>query len=193
MQLNDLVQRVKAIIQPHDIAEDDFAFMVSQESFAALEKLARQIAVSPRLRHFFLTEPTTVTLTLASDGTVDISSLLTTNRVLLDCLWYGEIFPPVNDLYPTQPFRLVENRQQGLLTGMLDSLVLKAWMEGTTLHTKSPSNNVEPLVGSISFRVPYVPTLDQVPANLEGMVVDNVVRRFRGRTPSTGQTVSQQS
>lgn len=179
MQLNDLVQRCKTVLQPTGMADDDLAFAVSQASFPALEELGRRIAATPRLRHFFQTDPTTVTVTLNSSGVADLSSVINTHGILLDCLQYGEIFPPVNEAYPTQPFRLVEGRQQGLLSGMFDNMFLKAWLEGDDLYTKSPTNNVEPLTGNIGLKVSYVPSLDEVPDALSGMLVDLVLRRLR--------------
>jgi len=181
MLLNDLEQRVKNRLQPEGIAEDDLAFVIGQETFPALEQLARECARDPSQRHFFLTSPASVTAVLDGTGAADLSSLVTNNGILIDCLQYGEVFPPVSDAYPTQPFRIIENRQQALLSGMLDGLVLKAWREGNLLKTKSPSNNVEPLSGSVSFKVPRVPTLAEVPATLEGRVVDLVAERLSGR------------
>ena len=179
MTLNDIIHRVKAKLLPQ-IPDEDFAPMVAQQMFPAIEELARTCASNSSLRHYFLTSPSSVTATLDADGVADLSSLITTNKIILDCLKYGEIYPPVSDLYSTQPFKLIEGEGQGKLSGMLDSLIQKAWIEGTSLKTKSPDNNITPMTGTITFRVPFIPDLDEIQSPLEGMLADILVRRLGG-------------
>lgn len=138
----------------------------------ALRSLAYDVAKDPNLRDWLLTDPATITVTLDGDGVADLSTLITTNKILLECLHLGEILPPVNPNYSTQPFRLISNAGAGQLAGNYDSLVYKAWVEGTSLHTKSPDNNVTPLVGTISFSVPYEPTMAELPESLVQKLVD---------------------
>lgn len=137
----------------------------------ALRRLAYDVAKDPSLRDWMLTDPTTTTVTLDANGAADLAPLILSPRILLDCLKYGDIYPPVDPNYPTQPFRLVENAGQGLLSGAYDALVLKAWIDGTTLRTKPP-DNATPLVGDISFRVPYWATLPQLEESLVQKLVD---------------------
>lgn len=130
---------------------------------SALRQLAYDVARDSQLRNWLLTDPDTATATLDADGVADLSALITAPRILLECLQYGEIRPPVDANYSTQPFRMIENSGMGLLAGNYDSLVYKCWLEGTSLFTKSGDGNATPLVGDISFRVPYWPTIAQLP------------------------------
>lgn len=133
---------------------------------SALRQLAYDVARDPNLRNWLMTDQATTTAILDADGVADLTTLITTPRILLECLQYGEIFPPVNANYSTQPFRMIDNEGAGQLAGAYDSLVYKAWLHGTDLHTRSGDSNVTPLVGSISFSVPYWPTIAQLPNSL---------------------------
>src|SRR5262249_44974937 len=88
--------------------------------------------------------------------------LLADPRILLECLCYGDVQPDPS-WATNQPLRQVPEMGQGLLQGNYDSLIYHYWLEGTDLNTRSPGNNVTPLVGTISFRTPYWPTLAQLP------------------------------
>jgi hypothetical protein len=132
----------------------------------ALRQLAYDVARDPSLRDWLLTDPATTTATLDADGVADLEPLIEDPRILLECLQYGDIYPPVASGYPTQPFRLVDNVGLLQLSGGYDSLILKAAVSGHTLKTKSPDGNATPLVGDISFNVNYWPTLAQLPEML---------------------------
>lgn len=132
----------------------------------ALRSLAYDVAKDPNLRDWLLTDPLTTTVTLDAGGVADLSTLITTNKILLECLMYGDIMPPVDPNYSTQPFRLLSNPGQGQLASHYDPLVYKAWLEGFKLHTKSSDNNATPLVGDIRFSVSYEPTLPQLAESL---------------------------
>lgn len=136
-----------------------------------LRQLAVDVARDSSLRDYLMTDPATAVETLDASGVADLTALLADPRILLECLEYGDIYPPVNTAYPSVPFRLVDQSAMLQLAGNYDSLVLKAHVDGLTLQTKSPDNNVTPLVGQISFRVPYWPTLTQLPEAL----VENLV------------------
>lgn len=186
MTINDLVERVKAILHPL-ATDENFAWRVGQESFVALEELGRACAKDSNLRNYFLTDPATTTATLDSEGTANLASLVSSQNILLDCLQYGDIIPPSG--YPsTQPMRVIANHSQGRIAGGLDALVYKCWLEGTYLNTKSPDNNVTALSGNISLRVPYVPNLSQISGEvLTGMLVDILVRRMNGKVVTASE------
>jgi len=137
-----------------------------------LRRLAYDVAKDPNLRSWLLTDPATTTAVLDANGVADLAPLITSPRILLEALKYGDIYPPVDPNYPTQPFRLMENTGQGLLSGAYDALILKAWVNGTKLQTKSADNNATPVVGTISFQTPYWPTLLQTPEPLIEKLVD---------------------
>ena len=139
----------------------------------ALRALSYDVARDPALRNWLMTDPATTTAVLDADGVANLTTLIASPRILLECLSYGEIRPPVNVNYSTQPFRMIDNQGAGEIQGAYDSLVYKAWLDGVKLHTKSADNNVIPLVGSISFSVPYWASLSQLPNSLVQMLVWN--------------------
>lgn len=186
MKLNDLIQRVRS--HPglpsgmSAMGDDDFAFAVGQLVFPVLNDLCEHVAADRNKRHYIFTDPLSVVATLDGSGNADLSTLITGNGILLESLKYGNIFPPVASGI-TQPFRMLDNAGQGQLSGAYDALILKCWLEGTVLHTKSQDNNATPLVGDISFEVPHVPGLDALNVQLEDELVDRVVLRLRGIEP----------
>ena len=135
---------------------------------SALRQLAYDVARDPGLRQWLMTDPATTTATLDGDGVADLTALIASPRILLECLQYGNIFPPVNVAlgYSTQPLRLIDNTGQILLAGNYDALVFKATLDGVNLKTKSADNNATPLAGTISLEVPYWPTIAQLPNSL---------------------------
>lgn len=136
----------------------------------ALRQLAYDISRSSELRNYLMTDAALVTLTLAADGTTDLTTIITTDpRVLIDAFCYGDVFPPA--AYGTMPMRLVDNFGQLQLAGNYDGLILKYCIDGFLLRTKSSDNNVTPLVGDVSFAVPYWPTIAQLPEHM----VENLV------------------
>lgn len=135
----------------------------------ALRRLAYDVAKDPSLRDWMLTDPTATTATLDANGVADLSALITTPRILLECLKYGNIYPDPSD--STLPFRMVESEHL-LLSSAYDALVLKCAVSGTTLRTKSSDGNVTPLVNPISLRVPYWATLPQLAEPLVQKLVD---------------------
>lgn len=131
----------------------------------ALRRLAYDVAKDSSLRDWLITDPSMTTTTLDGNGVADLTALIANPRILLECLKYGDILPPVG--YPsTQPFRMIATTGQGQLSGAYDALVYKCFLNGVLLGTKSPDNNVTPLAGVISFQVPYWPTLVQLPEPL---------------------------
>lgn len=175
---NDVCARVRArlkrLVPVEDIPRVDFLIM--NHVPPALEDLARKVAYDANKRHLLLTAPSTTTAALNASGVADLSALIANPRVLLDCLKYGTIYPPAGSP-STQPFRVLEHAGQGRLRGVYDALVYKCWVEGSQLHTKSANNNVTPLAGNISFAVPRIPGLPDVPFALEGTLTDLIVDR----------------
>lgn len=134
-----------------------------------LRRLAYRVARDSRLRNYLLTDPVTTTATLDGNGVADLSTLLTTPRILLECLEYGQI----NHSSSSYQFQWRQSSEQGNLRGAADSLWLRCWLVGTKLYTKGLGNSV--LTGSISLAVAYVPTLAQLPELLVEMLVDEIV------------------
>lgn len=130
---------------------------------SALCHLAYDVAADLGLRHLLLTDPAATVVTLVN-GVADLSTLVAAPRILLECLKYGEIMPPIAAGYPTQPFRFIDNTGQGQLKGMFDSLQPKCWLGGNFLYTKMVNNAF--MVGDISLEVSYWPDLAQLPDQL---------------------------
>lgn len=133
---------------------------------SALRQLAYDVARDQSLRHYLMSNPATTQAILDADGVADLTPLVTTSpRILLECLQYGDVHPdPSWD--SQQPLREVSDMGPGLLAGAYDALIYHYWLEGMNLNTRSPDNNETPLVGTISFRTPYWPTLAQLPNSL---------------------------
>lgn len=152
----------------------------------ALRQLSYDVARDPDLRHWLMTDPTTTTATLDAEGIADLTALITSPRILLECLQYGEILPPVNANYSTQPLRMIDNDGMGQLSGAYDGLVYKCWLSGTDLHTRSGNGNETPLVGDLRFSVPYWATIAQLPNAL-------VQKLVWGNYWTTGQEVKSEN
>lgn len=138
---------------------------------SALRQLAYDVAKDPSLRQWLMTDPSTTTATLDADGVADLTALIADPRILLECIGFGDVFPPVDPNYSTQPFRLVDNIGQLQLAGCYDALVLKATVDGFKFKTKSGDANATPLVGDISFAVPFWPRLSDLPESLVEQLV----------------------
>lgn len=128
----------------------------------AIRHLAYEVAADPELRHWLLTDPATTTVALDANGVANLTALIASPRIILECLKYGSIMPPAG--YSTQPLRMLDNEGQGQLKGMFDSLQGKFWLNGTFLFTKRVNNAF--MAGSLRLEVPYWPTLLQLPESL---------------------------
>lgn len=131
----------------------------------ALRQLSYDVARDQHLRHWLFTPRSTTTVTLDADGVADLTDLIDDPRILLECLRYGNIYPPAAAL-STQPMRMIDNAGQGQLQGAYDSLVYKCWLEGADLHTRSGDGNVTPLTGDLALEVNFWATLPQLPESL---------------------------
>ena len=138
----------------------------------AIRRLAYDIARNSNVENYLQTNPATTTVTLDGSGTADLTALVANPRILLDCLKWGDIFPPAG-YDSTQPFRLVDNLAQLRLAGAYDALVYHACLSGTSLFTRSPDNNLTPLAGIISFSVTYWPTIAQLPDSLVERLINH--------------------
>lgn len=132
-----------------------------------LRRLCYDLAKDPNSRNWVLTSPATTTATLDANGVADLTTLIASPRIILECLRYGEITDPSNDL----PMRFLAHTGQGLLAGAYDSLQLKCWLDGSSLYTKSSDNNATPLSGPLSFSVPYWLTIAQLNDSLTERLV----------------------
>lgn len=110
---------------------------------SALLLLSREAAKDKDRRQNFITDRETTTLDLDANGVGDLTALIASDRILLDCLRYGEMVDPSN----SNP--LVE-RQQGSRPGNYDSIYNHFVLDGTKVRTQSRDNNITPLVGPLN-------------------------------------------
>lgn len=140
---------------------------------AGLLRTCRKAAARPALRHLVWTDPAAVTVALNGSGVADLSTLVSTNRVQLNLLKYGEI----RHADFSSPLRLVESATGGF-AGSLDLLFPKCWLIGKKLSTRKGGETTY-LAGSLSFAVPYWQTLAQLDESLvemEGVgLVDSII------------------
>lgn len=109
----------------------------------ALLILSREAAKDSDRRQNFITDSDATTLDLDADGVGDLTTLIAAERVILDCVWRGEMFDPSN------PNPLVE-RRQGSRAGNYDAIYLHYVLDGKKVRTQSSDNNVTPLVGPLN-------------------------------------------
>lgn len=134
----------------------------------ALRRLSYKLAESETLRHWALTDPATTTATLTS-GAADLTALITTPRILLECLGYGRIY------HSSSPFPLkrLNSAGQGQVAGAYDLQFIHYWLEGKTLKLRPTKT------GSLSFAVPYWLTLAQTDDSLIEMLVECVLEELQ--------------
>ena len=177
--LINILSQAEAELKAQGIVLPEIANVVDQNLPATLQALAREVAESRQLRHHLLTDPSNTTVTLAA-GAADLTALIASG-VLLDKLKAGEITHPDNPL----PLEWFNSKAHAALDGGLDSLFIGCWLEGTTLKTKVISDVA--LAGNLSFRVPFIPTLAQLPDALTGKLVTMLVERMMtGRNERNG-------
>jgi hypothetical protein len=145
---------------------------------AGILRTVRKCAARPGLRHLVWTDPASTTAALDGSGVADLSTLVTSTRIQLDLLKYGEIRHAGYDF----PLRLLENSGQGAFSGSLDTLFPKCWLTGQKLSTRV-SSETNLLPGPLSLAVPYWMTLAQLPeplVELEGVgLVDSIIDLLR--------------
>lgn len=138
----------------------------------ALNNLARKVATSDMRRHLLWTDKATTTVTLDGSGKADLTTLIASKKIMLEFLKYGNIFGD-NSPYPLQP---VESSSSYLVRqGALADEYLHYYLEGTKIVTLNFGNEVSRLEGSLSLEVAYVPTLSQLPSELEDDFIAKVM------------------
>ena len=191
MKLNNLIHRVKshpgiADSEVGKLADDAFAFAVSQVIFPCLNELGEGTGLIIDKRNYVMSDPLTVTTTLDADGKAEIGTLIAEKGILLERLRFGEIKHASSE-FPLKP---LSHSGEGNLPGNYDSFgFLKYWMVGTVLHTRSADSNATPLAGDLSFTVPRVSGLDDLSTQLEDDLTNCVIARLR--TAPQQQAVSQ--
>lgn len=145
---------------------------------AGLNELAERIARSPQMRHWLLTPRATTTTTLDGNGIADLSTLVITNKILLNYLRFGNIYTDDPD-YPNELI-LVNSMAQLKAGTPYGGMFIRAYREGDKLHTYKAGGT---LAGNLSFVVPYVPTRAQLPNALNDDLVAVIVELMRAAQP----------
>jgi hypothetical protein len=131
----------------------------------ALQKLADKIPLDNNRRALLKTPRATTTATLTA-GVADLSTLVnSTPFINLNRIRFGEVYLGSS----TVPLEWVPDSSTLVLEEAVDSDFKVYWIEGTKLYTKDAT-----LAGTLSFAVPFVPTLSTLPRDLETALVDEV-------------------
>jgi hypothetical protein len=117
--------------------------------------LSRDAAKDKDRRQNFITDRATTALTLDTAGVGDLTDLITTQRILVDCLKYGEM------VHSSNPNPLVE-RQQGSRPGNYDRMYLHYVLDGHKVRTVSSNNNATPLTVELKCALVRWVTLAQL-------------------------------
>lgn len=121
----------------------------------ALLLLSRESAKDKERRQLYLTDRNTITVALDGSGVANLTALIASQRILVDCLHYGEMYDPSN------PNPLVQ-RRQGSRPGNYDNSYLHYVLDGVKVRTQSTDNNVTPLTGPLSLAVAKWVTLGEL-------------------------------
>lgn len=136
----------------------------------ALNQLAIQIAGDYKNRHWLLTDPSATTATLTS-GVADISSLITSDSILIEMIRYGSVY--VNAI-TGQPAIWENQVGMGRMAGPYDSIFYHVFQQGTNLYVRGPSTSA--VSGTLYLAVNYVPDLDGLPESLTDDLVGVIAR-----------------
>jgi|ERR1051325_3322375 hypothetical protein len=164
-------EQIAVIVRRRLGLEPDAVLRIEPVIGNALNALAIRVAGNYKLRQWLLTDPSAVTVTLDSDGNADLSTIITSNNILIEYIRYGNVYH-ADSSYPLQ---WLETLDQLRTPGPYDAMFLHCSLVGTTLYTRSFDDNVTPLTGDLGFAIPYVPTLSQLPESLTDDLVSTVV------------------
>lgn len=143
----------------------------------ALNALGEDVAADYKLRPWLTTDPATATATLGAGGAADLSTLITTNNILLESIRYGSVYHS-SSVFPLQ---WLEQTNAGRVKSEFATIFLACWLQGTTLYTRSANNNASSyLTGDLSLAVPFIPTLATLPESLTDELVQKIVDMVRG-------------
>jgi len=134
----------------------------------ALQRLGNQFAQNPYNRQYLLSDRATTTVALAG-GKADLTTLINTSQIELEYLMFGYIWHPSY----TSPLQWKRGPDIGAIQGPFDGVFPHCWLEGIHLYAKGTNNAV--LSGTLSLACPYIPTLAQLPTQLENDLIDACV------------------
>jgi hypothetical protein len=180
MDIYTLTELVRAELRLPEDESPDLDDRVALVCDRALQRLVVQrVAPDKRLRPLLLTDPDTVSVALVS-GVGDLSALVTSNRILVECLHLGRIKDPAY----SYEVRELKSADQGALPNALDVLFPKYWLVGTDIYTRG--SNGAGLAGPLALAVPYWPTLAQLPDVLGGLLAMSVCEELAEK-PAKGK------
>jgi len=135
---------------------------------AALNRLTDILANDPTKREYIMT-PRSSTSSAITSGTVDMSSLISSNGIVLEYLPMGRIY---NGTSETTPLTFCRNVEAARTSNPVGNLFKRCWLEGTLLKTLGTDGNV--LTGSLYFNCIAVPTLSNLNSKLDSELIDVV-------------------
>jgi hypothetical protein len=147
----------------------------------AIERLATKSVEDEQLKHLFLLSG--VTGTLDGSGRLDLTTVLTNNKVLQKFIDRGQIYHASS----TKPMQFIQNPEMADL-GVCEDDVLLCWLRGKILYTRNFTPNVgTPLSGTITLELPYVPALSAFPIEMQMDLVSKVVELASGVRNDAGE------
>lgn len=135
-----------------------------------LQRLGKKVAQDRHKRQYILTDKASVTASLTS-GYVDLSTLIEANGIQLEYITYGYVWHGSNAL------QWKRGPDLGGMAGPFDTVFPHCWLEGEVLYTKGTNGSV--LSGTLSFSVPYIPSLSQLSSTLNDDLLDEIVGLMR--------------
>lgn len=135
----------------------------------AIERLATMAAQDENKKFLFLT-PTTLTAPLDGAGKVDLSTIITTNKIIAEFMDRGYIWHSSS----TKPLQFIQNPEMATL-GSCEDDVIFYWMRGRVLYTRNKTPIVgTPLSGNLTLELPFIPTLANFPEEMTLDLVNKV-------------------
>lgn len=135
-----------------------------------LNQLAIQVADSYKDRHWMLTDPSVVSVTL-TNGVADLTTTIDTYNILIEKIRYGMVYLNV---ITGQPLIWLNQVGVGRMAGPYDSIFNHVWAQGTTLQVRGP--NATAPSGILYLAVSYVASLSQLNPSLNDDLVNIIAR-----------------
>lgn len=173
MNTLDVIEQALPLMTPiasaRQIDASEIGWAIEMKIPAALEVLARNIAQDKQRRDLLRpTGASPFTSTLVA-GQVDLVTVISTNRILLDRLNEAKIM--MTDLSNAFPFQWVRNFGELSMKRISDAMFIHCCLQETVLRTRNTDGALDSLSGDIIISANYIPTLAQLPFRLQGEFV----------------------
>jgi len=171
---NDVIEQALPLMTPiasaQQIDATEIGWAIEMKIPAALEVLARTLAMDKKRRDLLRpTGASPFTATLVA-GQVDLVTVISTNKILLDHLSEAEI-RMADETANGQAFQWVRNFGELQLTRIVDLMFIHCCLQETILRTRNTDGAIDTLEGGIEISANFIPTLTALPTRLQGEFV----------------------